>query len=61
MNASYPYIGGPSVEPPDEEIDETEKLMREEDAAEDRYFESRQCRDDLADAAEDLWLRSRGY
>ncbi len=56
------WIDSHSLEPPDDdEIDEEEKRMREEDEAEERYFESQQCRDDLADAAEDLWLKSRGY
>lgn len=60
--SGYPYIGGPPLEPPDDdEIDETEKRMREEDAAEDAFFETQACRDDLADQAEDLWLRNRGY
>ena len=49
-----------NLEPPDDEaeIDETEKRMREEDAAEDQYFESQECREDLADLAEDAWLLS---
>lgn len=51
-----------SAEPPDEEeIDDGEMRMRAEDAAEDAYIESRLGRDELADAAEDLWLKSRGY
>lgn len=59
---NWQYLGGPDPEPPDDdEIDEAEKRMRAEDAAEDAYIESQRGRDDLADAAEDLWLKSRGY
>jgi len=58
--SSWPYIGGPCVEPPDDELDDIQKRQHEEDAAEDAYFETRACRDELADAAEDIWLRSRG-
>lgn len=45
------HLGGPSAEPPDDE--------RLEDLAEDQFYEQQQQRDDLADKAEDAWLRSR--
>lgn len=48
------YVG-----PDDEEWDEDEAKMRQEDAAEDRYIESRQGRDELADLAEDRWMKNR--
>ncbi|WP_103035278.1 hypothetical protein [Castellaniella caeni] len=42
---------------------EIDARMAEEadEAAEDEFFETQACRDDLADRAEDLWLRKRGY
>lgn len=47
--------------PDTDEVDEEAKRMLEQDAAEDRYIDSQECRDDLADVAEDLWLKARGY
>jgi len=49
----WQHLGGPSAEPPDDEPIEVPEFDGPDD---DEY-----AADLLADAAEDLWLKSRGY
>lgn len=49
----WQHLGGPSAEPPDDEAPEDDEF----DGPDDNEYAA----DLLADAAEDLWLRGRGY